>query len=45
MNQIKASQEDVTSVRNMMIFFVLTTFFSTFMAVMCDFLNRDLTPA
>ena len=42
MNQIKASQEDVTSVRNMMIFFVLTPFFSTFAAVMCDFLNRDV---
>lgn len=26
----------------MMIFFVLTPFFSTFAAVMCDFLNRDV---
>lgn len=26
----------------MMIFFVLTPFFSTFVAVMCDFLNRDV---
>lgn len=42
MNQIKASQEDVTSVRNVMIFFVLIPFFSTFAAVMCDFLNRDV---
>lgn len=44
MNQIKASQEDVTSVRNVLIFFVLSPIFFTFATVMCDFLNRDLTP-
>lgn len=44
MNQIKATQEDVASVRNMMIFFVLPPFFSTFATVMCDFLDRDLFP-
>ena len=27
------------------VFFVLSPIFFTFAAVMCDFLNRDLTPA
>ena len=36
------SYNNVTRMRNVLFFFVLSPIFFTFAAVMCDFLNRDV---